>query len=83
MLAGNSRRSAKATLTAGLKWAPDIGAERENEHRQNSAGRKRIAEKRKRAVTAGEFCGHNAGPDDARKQEGRTQALGNAALRQR
>jgi hypothetical protein len=56
VLADSSRRNANAMLTAGLKCAPDTGPN----HGENSAGRKRVAEKRQRAVTAREFCGHDA-----------------------
>ena len=59
------------------------GAESEDEHRQNRAGRKGVAKKRKCAITPGEPCGHDARTNDAREQEGRSQTLGNTALCQR
>ena len=46
-------------------------AERQNQNRENRAGRKRVAEKRERAVTAGELRGHDAGADNAGEQKRR------------
>ena len=66
-----------------IKMGAGYRAERQNEHGQDRAGRKRVAQQRERAVTARELCRHDARADDAREQKGRSQALGNAPLRQR
>ena len=46
-------------------------AECQDQHRQDRAGRKRIAKKRQCAVTAGKLHGHDARADNCGEQEGR------------
>lgn len=54
-------------------------AKRQDQDSENRSGRKRVAEKRERAVTTRELRGHDATADNARKQECRSQALRNYA----
>ena len=64
---------------SGIEVRAGERAESKNEDGEDSAGRKRIAEKRERIVTTRKPCGHDSGADNAREQKCRPQALGNVA----
>jgi hypothetical protein len=55
-------------------------AEGENEHGENRAGRQRVAEKRKRAITPSELGGHDARADHGSEQKSRAQRFSHEAL---
>src|SRR5262249_13388359 len=57
-------------------------AEDEDQHRQNGAGRERIAQERK-CVVARESLRHNAGAHDRREQKGGPQPFAKRALSER
>ena len=70
---------ASATVTAGLKCAPEIPPKVRIERHQARAGRERVREERERDVSAREALAHDAGADDGREEEGGSDALGDDA----
>src|SRR5262249_45710793 len=58
-------------------------AEYQDQDGEDRAGRKRIAQERKRVVTARELLRHDAGADDRREQKGGPQPFAECALSER
>jgi len=55
-------------------------AEEEDQHGENAAGRKRVAQKRESVVTAREPLRHDAGAHHGRQQKCRSQRFAKCAL---
>src|SRR4051794_28860308 len=81
MAGGISRRTTKASVTAGLKCAPDTGPKIKIST-ADRAGRQRIAEESERAVTARKLRRHDARADDSREQECASEKFSGSASRQ-
>ena len=62
-------------VTAGLKWAPENRAEREDEGDERRACRERVGEQRDGHVAAGQALAHDARADDGRQQHGGAHAF--------
>src|SRR6185295_14809636 len=58
-------------------------AKHEDEDDENSAGRKRVAQERKRTVTARKLLRHDPGAHDGGQEKGRSQPFAERTLRQR
>jgi hypothetical protein len=66
---------ASASVTAGLKCAPEIGPKVEDERNQHRAGRQRIGQKRDCDVSPGQAFAHDARPDNGGQQKCSTDRL--------
>ena len=77
------RCDASASVTAGLKCAPDDRAEGEYQRYQRRAGGYSIGEECNSDISTCQPLPHNAGADDRREEHGGSQGFGNDTARDR